>query len=360
MRRAYARRGEPRHLLFDKSEWLGQKREPAYSERRRACRRKGHTMSGIITAVVEETFEPLHTGGSLVFTIAPNGKVWGKRLDGQSGNKDIELEIFWPDPCACLVRQKSWRDPERLDRAYHRANLTISQRQKIGTILNQKEKIQDVLGTVMVSATNRPTWSLPGNYIRDARWHNCKLSTSKLCQSISVVDCTYGKTAQLISSLGLVSIRYDDSKCAFRFSVVTPAAYPWKEKTSGNRLHQIEGYIDTLFDLNKVVCFYERKDDELPYVAFWASQAEDKEFLMPQGCPYGSTKPTIRAMYNENNFFDLFDVDDALLLLEEKRLTDSQFELHWTFCIAQNRLARNLARLNSNNSTLFETIRRKG
>ena len=50
-----------------------------------------------------QVFEPkdfpyLNTGKSLVFVIARNGMVWGKRLDDQSSKGDIELEVFLLQP----------------------------------------------------------------------------------------------------------------------------------------------------------------------------------------------------------------------------------------------------------------------
>ena len=169
--------------------------------------------SGTITATVEETFEPLHTGHSLIFTIAPNGHVWGKQLDSKSSRNDVEIRIYAPYPGGIICRK---RDEVP---SIHKPALTVEQERKISLILSQKEKINYLLGTLMLRSHEV---SLVGNYYhwdcgRQKNLGHPTVNPEGLPYMVKVVDCSYGGNI-VISSFGNWDLKYDDSSFRFIFA----------------------------------------------------------------------------------------------------------------------------------------------
>lgn len=303
---------------------------------------------GIITATLQETFEPLHTGHSLIFTIAPNGHVWGKRLDEKSGKNDIEIEIFAPYLRGMLFRKLG------MSPSIHKPTLTKEQERKINLILGQKERINYLLGTLMLRSHEV---SLVGNYHHwDCRRKNSferpSINPEELPYRVKVVDCSYGNSTLLSSNLGHWALSYDDASFRFHFY----ANVELRQEKAG-ALQQVGNCFDKgVQNLHH----YPKFDHAFPRFRYHSLQAENKKFDLI-GCESKSPTlakilpRTLKIMYGEYDFFDYFEVDDAVLLLEEERLSETESNFYWTIGVAKNKLARNLMRLKSNNPELLAT-----
>src|SRR3989338_7934591 len=175
---------------------------------------------GIITATVQETFEPLHTGHSLIFTIAPNGHVWGKKLDEKSGKTDVEVEIFAPAPGGYFLRQVGKNAITSIIEvsAIESLRPTVEQKKKIITILSQKERINYLLGTLMLRSHD--IYLVGGYYYRYSDGESFGrplINPEELPYTIKVIDCSYGSEPRK-SALGYWDLVYFNSQFVFQLN----------------------------------------------------------------------------------------------------------------------------------------------
>lgn len=313
---------------------------------------RGGFGEGIITATLQETFEPLHTGHSLVFTIAPNGHVWGKRLDEKSGKNDVEVEIFAPVRGGYLFQQikNGATIVSRSDfGTYDSPKFTLEQDKKITMILSQKERIYYLLGTLILRSHEV---SLVGDYHHwDCRWKDAFkrppiINPDKLPYAVKIVDCSYVPNEYY--RISYWNLGYND----FQFEFVFSPRQTLRCKAGGPLAKPGE-----VLDFSRTRFMTHFKDDvkEYPRVEFFAARAENKKFdLRSWQSPTlaKAFKPDLKIMYGEYDLFDYFEIDDAVLLLEEERTSETESKFYWTIGVAQNKLIRNLARLKSNNDEL--------
>lgn len=305
------------------------------------------TGPGIITATIQETFEPLHTGHSLIFTIAPNGHVWGKRLSNESDKNDLEIEIFAPVHGGYLFRRtRSKRTTlgEFETALCANPDITAEQKRKINLILSQKEKINYLLGTLMLRSHEV---SLVGNYHhwdcdRRKNFERPSINPEGLPYSTVVRDCSYAN-ADPSSRWTLWHLKYDDA--SFRFSFSPIIAMRWRKSegtcTGGEYTNHFMGETH-----------HPEFDKDFPRIKFFSVQAQNKKFDL-RSWNHKTLPPELKIMFGEYDFFDFFEVDDAVLLLEERQTSETESEFYWTLGVAQNKLIRNLMRLKSNNPELL-------
>lgn len=317
--------------------------------------------SGRLQVFEPKDFPYLNTGKSLVFVIARNGMVWGKRLDKQSSKGDIELEVFWPRKDGCLVRQ--WTGTSEYYgvtvQATMQSQLALKmfsreQERKIESILSQKEVIQYELGTLMVR---------PGTDTTD---HNFKQTlpyrrmdkpipllrnfSNEPC-NIIVVDCSYNRDKRLDTVAFTWKFFYDDLAADFKF--LSNKIYDKTERlligTTENPIELSDiGNYENNFD-NGIITEVHR---------CFAAKLLNKQFDMSVGRLRSNEKinHSLRIMYGEYDFFEYFEVDDAVLVLEEQTFSSSPPKLFWTLGIAQNKFVREMMRLASNNPDLFRPL----
>ncbi|MBI2446714.1 MAG: hypothetical protein HYV51_02740 [Parcubacteria group bacterium] len=318
--------------------------------------------SGRLQVFEPKIFPYLHTGKSLVFVIARNGMVWGKRLDDQSSKGDIELEVFWPREDGCFFRVFGQKVSYPYNIAnYQRDAISKEQARKIELILSKKEEIQYELGTLMVQpwATNDP------NYEGGHRFPQYRKMTVKPqldfplgdpCK-IEVVDCSYMPDANCwhYESTLPFPIRYNDQLVDFEFfteiidhesrynigTLEHPANFSgagsmssvWKENSGS-----LAGSIVSIKTF--IAKFSERSFD------FSKSEFEDDLIF----------KKKLRVMYGEVDFFEYFEFDDASLILTYQKINNNLRSLSWILAVAQNKLVREMMRLASNNPYLFAPL----
>lgn len=301
--------------------------------------------SGRLQVFEPKDFPFLHTGHSLVFVIARNGMVWGKRLDEQSARGDLELEVFWPVGEGCLVRMicSDWMtEHKRVSELQN--DMTESQKDKIQSILSQKETIQYELGTLMVR---------PVDYTRLSRYQRteaeCKLTfpQGEPC-NIQVIDCSNGDYDWSSSpNLSTWNFYYDDAEADFKFF---------------GTIHQNGNRVAIGSQENPVGCAgiqnVESSFDsgaEKVIKRFFVSKLSGRMFDMSGVKLHGNVKinPSLRIMYGEYDFFEYFGFDDAALVLEEETVSADFPKLYWTLGVAQNKYVRGAMRLASNNPDLF-------
>lgn len=328
---------------------------------------------------------------AIVFTIAPNGHVISHEIDdvaeGKGGGQknDIELEIFAPGDSGYLLwrrgekyRRISW-DTSYLPLGYHRfgeLSLTRSQKKKIFAIVSQGEKIQHMLGTIMVNDN-------PSSV--EAYIHRSTLCSSHVSlrgdpvatrKDIQLIECSYEypQNKWNSSTFRIWDIEYDTVNCSFLFSrEYHPDDVVKSQDTKNGREYIQEGvffrirndqkeevivpsaenpYIHT--NIAHISQFsYRRHLANYPYpVVFYAAQAENKQFNFSAAdavVKRNLVAPHLRVMYGIENIFDFYEIDDAVLLLEEVRISDTVSELYWTLAIAHNTVIRNFKRIISNN-----------
>ena len=311
------------------------------------------------SSVVETEHIPylLTEKGTLVFTIAPNGHVWGHRIEDGGTKRDIELEVYAPVEDGYTLRRKNGHTSSGWAL---QSDLTESQKKAIRFILAQKS-LYGVLGALVVSRG----WfdGLDSHYKTHNEHHGRLLSAMN--PNLCVVDCSdLHDKANKASRAGLVSIEYSDDKFAFYVSTMyygvaggaTATKYSLKQsyrnpnddlrwnKTSVQKLDVAyrEGYR-----------VFEKPDAEFPQIVFSAAQARDGKFFVGSfpACVERSLFPNeIIVLCDTENIFDVLDIDDALLLLEERRISEKESELYWTFAIAHNKMWRELDRIKSNHN----------
>ncbi|KKS43925.1 hypothetical protein A2567_00045 [Candidatus Azambacteria bacterium RIFOXYD1_FULL_42_11] len=295
-----------------------------------------------ITTVMEESIEPFWVGNSLVFTIAANGKTWPKRLDSKISKSDIELQIYSPVSSGCLIQR--WQKDERNLTNYQLLpevwnDLTVEQRKKISAILAQKGRINYLLGTLMVSFPLQ----LDEKYgKREPDFMKVKVGPENFghldgkkgnSYIVRVIDCSYRGSPNCTCHGFVNNIRYDD----VNFSFVAPIT------SSGTK------DVCEIIREKQKQSMQEVMSASFPHTLVKAFPANHKSFDI-SGMKRVSDRLVV--MYGENNIFDVFSIDDALLILEEDRISETTSIQAWTLCIAQNQVARNLLRLYSNNPSL--------
>ncbi len=304
--------------------------------------------AGLITAVVEETFEPLHTGKSLVLTIAPNGKVWGKRLDEESTKRDVEIEIFAPVAGGYQLHRKGKSGREPILPGFER-ELTVEQQKKIKMIFSQEDEIYYLLGTLQVGQLDSLSSS---HFRRPSSVDNIYVLPCR--GSYSVYTVGVGENSAESKS-GLHRISYDDYQCVFNFESTKNSVADMEAcKHCGGAWNSRNDWWD-----GSACHLPHNQQNGFPRFQCFSGQAKNGIFNLR----YSSTgeairffQKSLRVMFKEHNFFDLFAVDDAVLLLEEERMSEGTSTFHWTLAIVQNKLARNLVRLSSNNPDLFRPL----
>ncbi len=313
--------------------------------------------SGRLQILEPKDFPFLHTGKSLVFTIARNGHVWGKRLDNESARGDVELEVFWPVEEGCLIRERSdgqYTTPLTVPEMRSRERFSKEQFRKIETILSQKEKIQYELGTLMV----RPFVTADPNYKDWRHLPQYKRVTTKPKidfpsgepRNIKIVDCSYGENSSPLSYQGCWQPIYESLPSEFKFTSRGDMVSRHNKEIFSGLGSVLVGEISRWMKANLVGTTY-----------FYVSRAENKKFNVADWEPCKERrmfKPELKIMYGEQDFFNYFTIDDAALLLEITDFANSNrnSQVSWTLAIAQNKLVREMMRLASNNPDLFDPL----
>lgn len=324
--------------------------------------------SGRLQVLEPKDFSYLHTGKSLVFVIARNGHVWGKRLDEQSSKGDIELEVFWPREDGCFLRiNTSGSEPkevygmpfilrEALINPIRTNHLTRSQVDKIELILSQKETIQYELGTLMVRPGIDTTdynfqQALPYRRM-DKLVPRLRLFNEEQC-NIKVVDCSYDPHGSKWQPSRQWSWKFCYDDALFDFQFYSRDIYDGKKtRVIGTREDPI-----SFRDISK----HESEWDSgvtMIVKKFFAARLSGGKFDM-SGVRLRSNariNPSLRIMYGEYDFFEYFGIDDAVLVLEEETCSADFPNLYWTLGIAQNKHVREMMRLASNNPDLFKPL----
>lgn len=289
--------------------------------------------------------------GSLVFTFAPNGHIWGHRVDDGGTKRDVELEVYAPIAGMYTLRRRhahasSWN---------HENDLTEGQKRAIRFVLSQKALCK-VLGSLV----------LPYDWVRFLRvryTERNQLSVGSRCNvlnaggsnssKLKLADCLlHGQ----VSRLGFFGIEYLDDKFTFQIgsgasvaNVILLKFGPGGGSTDFNKASP-----DTLSELYKNgYNFFERgSTTEFPHYVVSAAQSQCKKFFVGHfpACVERHLFPNeITVLCDTENIFDVFQIDDALLLLEEKRVSETESELYWTIAVTKNKAVGELNRILSNN-----------
>jgi hypothetical protein len=276
----------------------------------------------LITAVQQETFEPLHTGKSLVFTIAPNGHVWGKRLDVKSHGGDLELEIFAPYETMCFAKLLRWADGKvRLDKALTSEHITNEQKKKVYMILAQKEQIEKMLPNLFLYRS----YNMPCDFKREPESRTL-LEWPQIAVSIKVIREPFGLSFER-SAAGLFGFQYDG-----QFTLVAE-----KHMRFCREVHRVGQEI------------HARYANSIEVGSFQISTFVARNGMFHQLSGSGIGRRIWRVMDGEHNIFDRYDIDDALLLLEYEKESHMS---HWTLVPVQDMELREMVRKLSNNPSL--------
>lgn len=304
------------------------------------------------TAVVEmESIPYLRTEkGSLVFTIAPNGHVWGHRVEEGGTKRDIELEIYAPIEGGYTLKRKGFVGSSIWNTE---RDLTESQNRAIKRILAQKT-LQTVLGTLVLHSSHRQV--LKGYY----KEYNPS-SFGEPCRTLRVTESGYHdiRLADRLSRyndsrLGFFNIEYLDDEFTFQICGAVADIHLRKIGTK-----YVSGFgkcgpsdLENLHYRDNYRFFKNSNEPEFPHYVVFAAQAKDKKFFVGNfpACVERHLFPNeLTVLCDTENVFDVFQIDDAMLLLEEKRISETESELYWTFAVAKNKKVAELARLLSNN-----------
>lgn len=302
--------------------------------------------------------------GSLVFTIAPNGHVWGHRVEDGGTKRDIELEVYGPEFGGYTIKRKGW---DHAAPSWSRGlELTKEQEKAVARILIQTA-LRGILGTLV----------LPLDYINflKVRYINHaydllpvgrgNLNTGgSNAVKIKIADCLL---LNQTSKSGSFNIAYLDDKFTFQISGVHDgrlgegAAAKIFLKKPGARgcLEFSDADPDGLCQIyRREDRFFERGvSTEFPHYVVFAAQAKNKKFFVGYfpACVERKLFPNeLTVLCDTENVFDVFEIDDAILLLEEKRISETESELYWTFAVVQNKVLREHKRLLSNNPGGFK------
>ncbi|OGF63479.1 hypothetical protein A2926_01730 [Candidatus Giovannonibacteria bacterium RIFCSPLOWO2_01_FULL_44_40] len=304
--------------------------------------------------------------GSLVFTIGPNGHVWGHRIEEGGTKRDIELEVYAPVEDGYTLRRKN--EHASSGWALH-SDLTESQKRAIRFILAQKA-LPTILGSLVLSQ------DLGCDFRAHYRKFNPpSLSYGELCnvlnltksyfKNVRLVDCL---SQNKVSKTGLFNVEYHDEKFLF---TIGQAYFSCAGGASVANVHYGKlGDISPRTDFSPLPftdltgmykygyrLFERGTEGDFPYYVLSAAQARNKKFSVGSfpACVERKLIPNeITVLYDTENLFDVFEIDDALLLLEEKRISEEQSELYWTVAVADNQITREHKRLFSNNPNLYK------
>lgn len=310
----------------------------------------------------------LHTGRGLICVIAPDDKVFGKRLDKNSRKGDVELEILAPFESACFVR---WSCGPRytLNQVLPEdsfikdvlpdftPDLTARQRNKIRELLDQKEQINSLLNTLMLPPG---CLGIPPTFFR--RWTGNRDNPTIILpdgfyQKTNVVPMIYeqnGKrTVAEPSSLHTIEVAYDEEKCSFRITYVqktyhTTGIIPPPLLPDEQSLEQFIGWLHNA----RAIWTDDTSHMDFPHKKIYGARAENGTFWVNPAFP----KKRIHILYGEHDLFEYLDIDEAALVLEEDWEAPNIHKSYWTLFVVQNRhLRKELPRILSNNK-----IRAKG
>lgn len=282
--------------------------------------------------------------GSLHCVIAPNGHVWGKSLDGESGKKDMELAVYAPTSNGYLWRTKAYMNNQWLDATSYRGLrdfLTKTQQEKIQLIMSQQDTLAKLIGCVHLG----PQISLIGNYWREENRDRAPLFLPNYSFSSKVVDCSFTGQRDDESCYSFFKISYDDIACAFLLRADEHALVfrsseelnRWTKEVAGSRCVKIATARGKTLRFE----FCAAQANEKAF-NFYLTELHKKEFV-PQ---------KLHVLYKGYNIFDFFAIDDALLLAEAY-MSDEQMTIAWTIAVAQNQHIRHMRRLCSNNLDLL-------
>lgn len=302
--------------------------------------------------------------GSLIFTIAPNGHVWGHRVEDDGIKRDIELEVYIPAFGGYTIKRKgwdhaapSWSRGLELKKEQEKAISRILGQTALHTTLGALVLPFDCINFLKVRYINHAYTLLPAG-------RGDLLVGSSNPVKIKLVDCLLPNQT---SKSGFFNIAYLDDKFTFQVSTAYYACAGGAAvaniliKTPGIKSDLEFSNADPkgLYEIHKQgYRFFERGvNTEFPHYVVFAAQAKNKKFFVGHfpACVERSLFPNeLAVLLDTENVFNVFEIDDALLLLEEKRISETDSELYWTFAVAQNKVLREHKRLLSNNPSLFK------
>lgn len=294
--------------------------------------------------------------GTLVFTIAPNGHIWGHRIEDGGDQRDIELEIFSSKSCGYTLRKKGDHSGMRTACDNH---LKEGQKKAVKHILAQRESFSKILKTILLPESS--LYEFNKHYKGKSKHYRNLNATGKEFENISLIDCSFAQYH--CSQQGFFFIEYLDKDfvfeiCGSSFGTAGGAAI----NNVFLRKYGISGEMGFSRATPKVLGGMYRDGyrfvgrgttAEFPHYVVFAAQAEDKKFYVghfPACVERGLIPNEITVLCDINNIFDCFEIDDAMLLLEEKRLSETESELYWTLAIAHNKFLHEHRRIKSNNS----------
>jgi hypothetical protein len=318
-------------------------------------------------SVVETDYFPyLRTDkGSLVFTIAPNGHVFGHRVEVGT-KRDIELEIFGLFGGGYTLKRKngfsmpSW--------SYER-ELTTGQKKTIKRIVGQKDSLSNILGSMVLdynhASSLRENYSGPSFSESSWRLERYQYQDQEDIYRPAIVDCSIQNPHQRLSNSGLFCIEYKDADFTFEVSSGTcfSAGGVASDKVLWSKVGEQYKFgfsplpISALTDVykNGYRFFEPGQEKDFPHYVISAVRAEDKKFYVDH-FPACAEKKMISSekvvLYDIMNMFDVFEIDDALLFLEEKRLSENDSELYWTVVVSKNKIFQEHRRMKSNNPNI--------
>ncbi|MBI2023101.1 hypothetical protein HYT01_00870 [Candidatus Giovannonibacteria bacterium] len=323
-------------------------------------------------AVVEvENIPYLQTEkGTLVFTIASNGHIFGHRLEdgGDNNKRDVELEVFAPGSWGYTLRRRGGHSGARNIPVNE---LSENQEKVIHRIMAQRDILSGMLG-VKILLFNTTTSILASKYTQTKGLLR-KLDDDRNTEYVGLADCS--KTDYAYTGTGLFVVKYSDEKYRFQVSGAPEVGAthvslfrPEDETVFGfthGDMHKLSDLYQKgfRFFVNRSEASHWRyavsaeqfasSEAPYPHYVIHAAQAEKKKFFVGNfpACHERHLFPNeISVLLDTENIFNCYGVDDALLFLEEKRLSPEESKLYWTLAIAENKLMKEQRRIRSNNS----------
>ncbi|MBI2121700.1 MAG: hypothetical protein HYT98_01125 [Candidatus Sungbacteria bacterium] len=310
-----------------------------------------------------EDIPMLKTDRSLVCLIDASGHVLAKRLDKESRRRDIEIEIFAPFTSAILVRgivQGSVVESLLENVTEIGENPATSLTSLIVLTKRQRERINEILASL-----DRGKFPLNTLHIKQTSELNqyqrrTEFFTTK--PRIKIPDCDRtvelnwftDRDAELKTKLLGAKIKYEWHEGSFKIEDVPDHDILLSYRDNQKRPFS---YYPSMFNagLMSTYRWYESEDavnSGFPYILPYAVEPRDRSFDMPKTDAYkrGIIPATLRVLYGEYELFEYFEIDDALLFLEEKRVNASGSELYWHLVVIYNsELREKISRVISNN-----------
>ena len=332
----------------------------AYSAVERECFMEGGCFAATSLVEVENIPYFRTEKGSLVFTISANGHIWGHRIEDGGKKNDIELEIFYPSDGGFILRQRDSKpvptfptvSPTTFSSPVYE-KISVEHGKVIRRILGQKAPLTALLGCI----------ALPEAWCLDIKQNYKVRRNSSLFLRLrdrdfngKVIDCSFRTQDQGLgtSKLGLFNVEYLDNKYTFQLSggpVSSCILLGKSRKDGGARFGSttVEGTMNLCREGYKL---FTAGNIEFPHYVFSVSKAKDKKFFVGDFLACVEREPfpnELTVLCDTENIFDCFEIDEAMLLLEEKRLSEAESELYWTVALAQNKVMCEQRRIKSNN-----------